>query len=136
MAALFVAHYAEVALKGNNRPEFVRALRRGINRVLVGVTHTITYSEGRFIIDAESGEEDVAARLSRVFGISWFAPVKVVPPEYARILECVLGASAGNGRSFRIVVRRSDKGFPMSSHALAVELGAEVARATTKSVDL
>ena len=136
MNGRFVAHYSEVALKGNNRPEFVRALRRGINRTLAGVPHAVAYSEGRFIIDAQAEEGEVVGRLSRVFGISWFAPVKVVPPEYPRILECVLGSAAVDGRSFRIVVRRADKGFPMSSHQLAVELGAEVVRATGKSVDL
>ena len=136
MTARFVAHYSEVALKGNNRPEFVRALRRGINRVLAGVTHTVTYSEGRFLIDAEAEEQDVATRLSHVFGISWFAPVKVVPAEYSRILENVLGFSTGGGRSFRIVARRSDKSFPMGSQELAVKLGAEVVKATGKSVDL
>jgi len=136
LTARFVAHYSEVALKGNNRPEFVRALRRGINRVLAGVPHTIAYSEGRFLIDAEAEDRDVADRLSRVFGISWFAPVKVVSPEYSRILESVLDSSAAGGRSFRLVVRRPDKDFPMSSQELAVKLGAEVVKATGKSVDL
>jgi len=136
MTARFVAHYSEVALKGNNRPEFVRALRRGINRALAGVAHTVAYSQGRFIIDAEAEEQEVAARLSRVFGISWFAPVEVVPPEYSKILESVLRSSATGGRSFRIVVRRADKGFPLRSQELAVELGAEVVKATGKAVDL
>lgn len=136
MASRFVAHYSEVALKGNNRPEFVRALRRGINRALAGIAHTISYSNGRFIIEAEAEEREVGGRLSRVFGISWFAPVKVVPPEYPGILESVLGSSATDGRSFRIVVRRADKDFPMSSQELAVRLGAEVVKATGKAVDL
>jgi thiamine biosynthesis protein ThiI len=136
MTARFVAHYSEVALKGNNRPEFVRALRRGINRVMAGVAHTVTYSEGRFLIDAEADDREVAARLSKVFGISWFAPVKLVPPDYSSILEDVLRFSAADGRSFRIVARRSDKSFPISSQELAVKLGAEVVNATGKSVDL
>jgi tRNA uracil 4-sulfurtransferase len=136
MTARFVAHYSEVALKGNNRPEFVRALRRSFNRVLAGVAHTVTYSQGRFIIDAEAEEREVADRLSRVFGIAWFAPVKVVPPEYSKILESVLGSAASDGRSFRIVVRRTDKEFPLRSQELAVKLGAEVVKATGKEVDL
>ena len=136
MAARFVAHYSEIALKGNNRPEFVRALRRGINRALAGVAHSVTYSEGRFLIDAEAEEADVAARLSRVFGISWFAPVNVAPPEYSKILENVLGFSSADGSSFRIIVRRSDKSFPVGSQELAAKLGAEVVKATGKSVDL
>ena len=134
---IFVAHYSEVALKGNNRPEFVRALRRGLNRALGGLEHTITYSEGRFVIEATADEQQVAERLSRVFGITWFAPVKIVPADYHKILDCVLASSAGSSaRSFRIAVRRVDKAFPIRSQELGAKLGAEVVRATGKTVDL
>ncbi|HYA55711.1 MAG TPA: tRNA uracil 4-sulfurtransferase ThiI [Nitrososphaerales archaeon] len=134
---LFVAHYSEVALKGNNRPEFVRALRRGLNRTLGGLEHTVAYSQGRFIIEAAAEEKQVAERLSRVFGITWFAPVKVVPAEYPKILECVLASStAPNSRTFRIAVRRVDKTFPIRSQELGARLGAEVVKATGKMVDL
>jgi tRNA uracil 4-sulfurtransferase len=134
---LFVAHYAEVALKGNNRPEFVRALRRGLNRALGGLEHSVTYSEGRFIIEAAAEEQEVAKRLSRVFGITWFAPVRVVPAEYPKILESVLASSAApDARTFSLVVRRIDKSFPTSSQDLAAKLGAEVVKATRKAVDL
>jgi len=134
---LFVAHYSEVALKGNNRPEFVRALRRGMNRALGGLDHSVTYSEGRFIIEAAAEEHEVAKRLSRVFGITWFAPVRVVPAEYPKILESVLASSAvPDARTFRLVVRRVDKSFPTNSQDLAANLGAEVVKATRKAVDL
>ena len=133
----FVAHYSEVALKGNNRPEFVRALRRDIHRVLAGVPHSIEYTEGRFVIEAEGAVEGICDRLSRVFGLSWFAPVMAVPLEYPKILAGVLETSGtGQGSSFKIAARRSYKDFPMSSQELAVKLGAEVVRATGRSVDL
>ena len=134
---LFVAHYAEVALKGNNRPEFVRALRRGLNRALGGLGHTVTYTEGRFLIEAAAEEQEVAKRLSRVFGLTWFAPVTIVPSAYPKILDGVLATStASDARAFRIVVRRVDKAFPIGSQDLEAKLGAEVIRATGKTVDL
>jgi len=134
---IFVAHYSEVALKGNNRPEFVRAVRRGLNRVLAGLEHTITYSEGRFIIEAAAEEHQVAERLSRVFGITWFAPVKYLPAEYPSILDGVLASSAPSvAGTFRISVRRVDKAFPIHSQELGARLGAEVIKATGKTVDL
>jgi thiamine biosynthesis protein ThiI len=137
MARRFVIHYSEVALKGNNRPEFIRSLRRGINRVLSGIDHELTLSEGRFMLQAESDEENTALRLSRVFGISWFAPVSVVPGEYPLILRSVLEcARQSKEGSFKIFPRRSDKTFPMTSHELASRLGAEVIAATGRSVNL
>ncbi len=137
MAQRFVVHYSEVALKGNNRPEFVRALRKNINRSLSGLGHTITYTEGRFVVDAEGTADDVSGRLSSVFGVSWFAPVSDVPQDYAKILEAALGSASGaKGSTFKIAPRRTDKSFPLSSQELASKLGAEVAKSTGLSVDL
>jgi len=137
MAMLFVVHYSEVTLKGNNRPEFIRALRKNINRALSGIDHQTTLSEGRFIVNTAGREEEVRRRLSTVFGVSWFAPVSVVSQAYEEILEEVLRlARSAKARTFKISPRRADKGFPTTSQELAARLGAEVVRSTAMSVDL
>ena len=137
MTGKYVVHYSEVALKGNNRPEFVRALRKNINRALSGLEHRVTYSEGRFVVDADGTTEEVCGRLSSVFGVSWFAPVSNVRQDYDEILRAALRLGEGSeATSFRIAPRRTDKTFPMSSQELAVRLGAEVAKSTGMAVDL
>jgi len=137
MPQMFVVHYSEVALKGNNRPEFARALRRGINRALTGIDHELTFSEGRFMLEAEGDEGSTELRLSRVFGVSWFAPVSIVSPDYPSILRSVLEcARQAHGGTFKIIPRRSDKSFPLTSQELATSLGAEVVSATGRSVNL
>ena len=137
MTSRFVAHYSEIALKGNNRREFVSALRRNLNRVLAGVDHTLEHSGGRFFIDAEADEADVSQRLSRVFGLSWFAPVDVLRQDYGSILGAVMeAAGASPAKSFKISSRRPDKTFPMGSQELASRLGAAVVEGTGKTVDL
>ena len=50
MQNLFVVHYSEIALKGNNRADFVKALRRNINRSLHGIEHDTTHFEGRIFV--------------------------------------------------------------------------------------
>jgi len=137
MGRRFVVHYSEVALKGNNRPEFVRALRRNINRALAGIVHQLEYSEGRFLVDADGTEDEVSSKLSKVFGISWFAPVIVSAAEYDAILSAVLSvASASPSRTFKIAARRSDKSFRLTSQALATKLGSAVVDASKMAVDL
>jgi thiamine biosynthesis protein ThiI len=137
MPLTFVVHYSEVALKGNNRPEFVKALRRNINRSLAGIDHEVVLADGRFLVATEGGRAEVAQRLSRVFGVSWLAPVTSVNADYQEILAVVLdSATTEPGRSFKIDPRRSDKSFPMTSQELATRLGAEVVEATGKKVDL
>jgi thiamine biosynthesis protein ThiI len=137
MAFKFVVHYSEVALKGNNRPEFMKTLRRNLNRSLNGVDHQTALFDGRFIVTAEEDEAEVARRISRVFGVSWLAKVTTVKPDYQDILASVLdSARSAPGKSFKIDPRRSDKSFPLTSQELAIRLGAEVVKATGKSVDL
>ena len=137
MSNQFVVHYSEIALKGNNRPEFVRALRKNINRALHGIDHTCVLSEGRFLLRTDADEDEVSRRLGRVFGVSWYAPVATVKHDYAAILPAVLSSARGAGaRSFKIVPRRADKSFAMTSQQLAKSLGAEVVRSTGMAVDL
>jgi len=137
MSAQFVVHYSEVALKGNNRPEFVRALRKNIHRSMHGIEHECTLSEGRFLLRTGADEEEVSKRLGRVFGVAWYAPVTTVKPDYAEILPAVLSSAKGaKGTTFKIVPRRTDKAFAMTSQQLASALGREVARSTGMAVDL
>lgn len=133
----FVVHYDEVALKGNNRADFVKALKRNINRSLKGVEHETRFSEGRIFVDTNGDPAMVEQRLSRVFGISWFALVVSVPREYPMILETAMNlAKDCAGHKFKIAPKRADKSFSMTSHELAVQLGAEVAKETGMGVDL
>jgi thiamine biosynthesis protein ThiI len=137
MAKLFVVHYSEIALKGNNRPEFVSSLRKSINRALAGRDHSLTLSDGRFLVEAEGDEDATLERLSKVFGVSWCAPVDAVPLDYSSIKSSVTkAAKQTRGKTFKVFARRSDKSFPIGSQELASRLGAEIVKATGMGVDL
>ena len=137
MRGTFVVHFSEVALKGKNRPEFVRALRRNISRSLEGLEPQVRLAEGRFFVSAEGPPEEIFRRLGGVFGVAWFSSASIVEPQYEKILSKVLEASRyAKGKTFKIEPRRSDKNFALSSHDLAVKLGAEVAKETNMEVDL
>lgn len=135
----FVVHYSEIALKGKNRPAFTRALRRNIHRALRGLGDvSVDHVDGRFIVTLDADEREASSRLSKVFGVSWFALTSVVKGEFASIKEAVLqdSSSIGPGSTFKVATRRTDKGFPLGSMALARELGSFVVEKTGASVDL
>jgi tRNA uracil 4-sulfurtransferase len=138
MAETYVVHYSEVALKGKNRPDFVRALRRNIVRALRGLGEaTIGLDEGRFIVTTSANQEEVSRRLSQVFGVAWFARTAVAGPAYEEIRNGVLAtARSGRGGSFRITARRTRKTFPLGSMEMERRLGAEVVGQTGRKVDL
>ncbi|QQG49244.1 MAG: tRNA 4-thiouridine(8) synthase ThiI [archaeon] len=132
----FVAHYSEIALKGKNRPEFVRLLRRNLGKALSGLEASISFEDGRFLIRAKGSAEEVAPALSTVFGLSWFARATISERDYGKIREEVMLHASGNEATFKIAARRSDKSFPLSSTELERRLGAEVVSKTGKKVRL
>ncbi len=137
MSAVYVVHYSEIALKGKNRPEFVRTLRRNVARSLRGHEPVVESKDGRLFVTAEGDPAEVRARLSRVFGVAWFARANVVGSDYAAIEAAAIEAArASIGRTFRIDARRADKDFQIGSMELARRLGSAVGRSTGMGVDL
>ncbi|HKT21569.1 MAG TPA: tRNA uracil 4-sulfurtransferase ThiI [Nitrososphaerales archaeon] len=137
MPSTYVVHFAEVALKGKNRPEFVRALRKNLRRALSGLEPDVRHSEGRLMVTAEGPAEEVARRIGSTFGVAWFSQAELVESDLGKIRSKVLEmAGVSTGRSFKIDARRSDKSFPLRSQEIAASLGADVAGRTGMKVDL
>ena len=96
MAETYVVHYSEVALKGKNRPDFIRYLRRNIRRSMRGLGEaTVGLDEGRFMVKSDADPEEVFRSLSRVFGVAWFARTSVSGLTYADMRDHVLAAAPG-----------------------------------------
>jgi thiamine biosynthesis protein ThiI len=137
MTDTYVVHYSEVALKGKNRPEFVRVLRRNIAKTLAPLHSDVESRDGRLFVTLDADPAEVALRLSRVFGVAWFARADVVDADYGKIEDAVLEAAcASAAQTFMVDPRRADKSFPISSMELARKLGSAVADKTGKGVDL
>ncbi|MCC7007210.1 MAG: tRNA 4-thiouridine(8) synthase ThiI [Acidobacteria bacterium] len=135
-----VVHYAELALKGRNRPWFVHALVRAIRGALRGLdVRTVHTLLGRIIVElgAAASWEEVRDRLATVPGIGNFAHADQVPLDVESITEAVRAGIRGRTvPSFRVTVRRADKRFPMSSPELERLLGRRVQEWTSWPVDL
>jgi len=136
MPTQYVVHYAEVALKGKNRPEFVRVLKRNLVRALSGYEPQVRHSDGRLLLTAEGPEAEVTERIGATFGVSWFSPVQSVPAELRAVRAALLGMAKGAEGTFKIEARRSDKSFPVKSQEMAASLGADVAESTGMKVNL
>lgn len=139
----YLCHYSEIGLKKGNRAYFERILaqniRRSIKALLPESDFSIQKTNKRFIIEfADSVNHDlVRTALSRVFGIVNYAHVLVVEPELAAIASAAVQlVSKKEGNTFAIVTRRADKGFPLNSQQVNVEVGARVVEATKKGVNL
>ena len=138
---LILVRYGEIALKGANRGDFVRRLRRNIRDCLKknGIKAAVYVSGSRVFIETE--ETDAALEhVRRVFGIVSLSPVRKVSRDMEAMRESALRVARGWGldqqRSFRVRARRADKSFPLTSPDIGRLVGGAVVEQTGARVDL
>jgi len=135
-----VVHYAELGLKGRNRPRFEKTLCENLVRALAPLGRARARRlYGRILVEAPEGasEDAIAERLGRVFGVAYFSVAATFAPTREAITAEVDAFVAGRSfASFGVRVRRIDKALPFRSNELAGELGARIASRTGAGVDL
>jgi thiamine biosynthesis protein ThiI len=144
-----VLRYHEIALKGGNRPFFVRRLLDNVQRATAGLpTGPVRRASARLLLPLRDQAcwPEARARLARVFGLANVSLAEMVPldgldadpaPAMARLGAAVLARLGDTPvSSFRIRTRRADKRFPLTSPEVNQLLGATVRGATGARVDL
>ena len=117
---LILLRYGEIGLKGRNRHEFVRRLRRnvraclkahGIEGEVVSVGRRVYVRTARFADPGAARAQEALEPLSRVFGLVSLSPAREVARDIEAIVsECVRQAKAAGvrpGVSYRVRARRA-----------------------------
>src|SRR3989441_2764340 len=134
-----VVHYKELALKGKNRPWFIRLLVRHLKVALAGLhVRSIRSIMGRIEIELGSGSWDaVRERIARVFGIANFSYAGRSSHDFHELASAIL-ADLGDrqAESFRVSATRADKRLPFTSPQVEREVGGLIKEAKGWRVDL
>ena len=137
-----VVRVHEVALKGRNRPWFMRVLRRNLTHALRGVPYQdLKLRSGRALITLNDVAEwsHVRERLSQVFGVANFSLTVEAGLPIEEIREAVgalLDAEGPPPGTFRVRAKRSNKDYPLISPEIERDLGAYIQGRTGAPVDL
>jgi len=135
-----VVHYKELALKGRNRPWFVKVLVQNLKIALADVgVRTVRHVMGRLEIElgADASWPVIRDRVSRVFGIANFSYASRAPHDFEGLASSILADLGGvQAESFRVSARRADKRLPFTSPQLEREVGGLIKQATGWRVDL
>jgi thiamine biosynthesis protein ThiI len=138
-----VVHYKELALKGGNRPWFVRMLIRNLRMALAGFgVRSIRPVMGRIEIELEgaASREAVRERISRVFGVANFAYAGRASHDFDTLARAILDEldelRDRHVASFRVSARRADKRLPFTSPQIEREVGGRIKEARGWRVDL
>jgi tRNA uracil 4-sulfurtransferase len=130
--------FGELALKGRNRPRFVRALERNLRRLTADLgSLEVRHRGGVFIVSGQVPEDELVERCLRLPGVS------VVQPAVRCERDATAAADAAvelmrelPGRTFAVRATRRDKRFPLRSIELARLLGDAVRVRLGLEVDL
>jgi tRNA uracil 4-sulfurtransferase len=129
----FVCHYGEIALKGKNKPFFVKKLVSNIEEMLLSAK--VSSPHGRVVVFSD--DKDAEEKLKNIPGIDYFFLAEVVPSSLDDIKRFVVSTlKKKEFDTFRVTVKRADKSFPLSSPEISVILGREIEKETKKKVNL
>ena len=125
--------YGELTTKKGNRKEFIRVLTQNINRLIDDDVIVIS-DLSRMYIECED-VEGVSKKLQKIFGIHSIAIVYKV-----NNIDEVLGVSLSimdkKKKTFKVVTKRSDKSFKISSMDYSRILGGQILKETDFKVDV
>lgn len=140
-------YYAELALKGKNRQQFVKKLRQNINKKLksLGYNWPVKSIHDRIFVEVDpqaTAEQSHYAvqQLATIPGIAWLSLVhwfaekqyhflKPKQPNLQAIEQLIIKLAQQThqkNHSFAVRVKRSDKKFALSSQQLERQLGAVI----------
>ncbi|OIJ12430.1 tRNA 4-thiouridine(8) synthase ThiI [Anaerobacillus alkalilacustris] len=130
-----VIRYAELALKGKNRSTFERRLQENIKVALKPYPAAkIERTFGRMFIKLNGeNHEEIAEKLSKIFGIHSFSLAVKVDNELEKIQDGALRAISevlSGTMTFKVSAKRANKGFPINSQTLNYEVGSYILRNT------
>ncbi len=133
MDNIIIIRYAEIHLKGLNRPFFEKALVKNVASALAGIGGAaVRRGESRIYVENVREDQMNAAleALGRVFGIHSYSPGVRLEQDFdaaAKALACLVAEErkrfAQETVTFRVEAKRADKRFPMKSSEMAAEAG-------------
>jgi tRNA uracil 4-sulfurtransferase len=135
-----VVHYKELALKGRNRPWFIKLLVRNLKTALAGLhVPAVRSLMGRIEIELspESPVDEVRDRIRHVFGIANFSYANRGPHDFTRLAAAILRDLGDRDTdSFRVSAKRADKRLPFTSPQVERQVGGLIKEAKGWRVDL
>jgi thiamine biosynthesis protein ThiI len=135
-----VVHYHEIALKGKNRPMFVRRLAENLRAATGGLgVQEVRRLTGRLvlILTPDAAVEEIRRRVSHIPGIANFALAYRTPLQLEGLQRAVVQALTGRSfRSFRVQTKRAYKAFAMTSPEINRAVGHHIQAQTGAAVDL
>jgi len=125
MRQVLLVRFGEVHLKGQNRPFFMKKLTDNVRKAVASAGATVWLSDSRIYV-ADMDVAEAAERVRRVFGIHSVSPAWEMDKDFEMIAAKCVELSKDLKGTFKVMARRSDKKFPMTSMEMNAEIGGRI----------
>ncbi len=133
MKQLIICYLGEVVLKGLNKSSFEAQIMKAIRQRVKNLGEFKIYKSQSVIyvepIDEFCDIDTAYDKIRKIFGIATISKAVVVKKDFEEITNTVLESFSDvleNTKTFKVVARRSDKNFGMTSTEIARELGGRI----------
>ncbi len=129
---VLLVKYGEIAMRGNNRQLFVKRLVEAIRKNIDSDgSFYVVREQGRLIIESRGTEinfETMIPKVNRIFGILGVCPgIKVTEQGIDNLkisaLKFLKEHIKAGAKTFKVVTKRSDKRYPLTSNEVSAEVG-------------
>ena len=129
---VLLVKYGEIAMRGNNRQLFVKRLVEAIRKNIDSDGNFyVVREQGRLIIESRGTEinfETMIPKVNRIFGILGVCPgIKVTDQSIDNLkvsaLKFLKEHIKPDTKTFKVVTKRSDKRYPLTSNEVSAEVG-------------
>jgi thiamine biosynthesis protein ThiI len=131
---LVVVRYAEIFLKGQNRPYFENRLLENVRAAVrpLGDAQAIKLHGRMLVAPGSAGARRAIERLTRVFGVASLSTALVTAADVGALGDAALALARaeverrGGRPSFKVETSRADKRFPLPSPEVSRLVGARI----------
>lgn len=129
---VLLVKYGEIAMRGNNRQLFVKRLVEAIRKNIDSDgSFYVVREQGRLIIESRGTEinfDTMIPKVNRIFGILGVCPgIKVTEQGIENLkisaLKFLKEHIKAGAKTFKVVTKRSDKRYPLTSNEVSAEVG-------------
>lgn len=131
MNEVILIRFNEIHLKGGNKHYFLKLLINNIRHALAGVDCKIENIQNRVLVREFSDADEIIDKLKFVFGVHSISKATEVNNSAEEIINFVKDINISG--SFKCVVNRADKSFPIKSNDFAAQLGEIILNKNNKS---
>ena len=127
MKELIIIKYGELTTKKDNIKFFIKTLVKNVEESLKDIDHTLEYDNGRMFIYTDYIEE-TKEKLRNIFGIFEIETGYELEKNDIDYISDVLKdlIKEKNFKTFKVVTKRSDKSYPITSMEVSKKLGGVV----------